>query len=207
MTTSTYLTYAVPLGLAGLTSVWRYSDGQGHEASMQHRWQWRWPHSNAYAAVLCLCAGLWAAWPLSSALPTAPIALATIVTFWLLTRGMPGIEYWLPHWSEHPKARKLYRLHRPISAWDLLGYGLAQHPKRWREGMLVGYFVPIFATFLCLMLWSQVTFGLVVYGLSGFLVASVYVIGSNRSSLPGPFTGEEWGRISMGLPVLGLALL
>lgn len=83
---------AVAILLAGLTSVWRFYDGTSkgafraksifHLAFLQ----------TSTPAVLCLIAGLWAAWPLSFA--SLPLLIPTLTSAYLLVRGMPGWERW-----------------------------------------------------------------------------------------------------------------
>jgi hypothetical protein len=175
------MTILFSLVLGGLTAVWRFFDGSDQ----------RWANSNLYAVALVLTAGLVALQPLSYPTTLAlvwqqewPLLLPVGVTAWLLTRGMPGFEYWLPN-------------------RDQSGQG--------RSGMLLGFALPALLAASLYSLLAGLSLWTVPFALSGAIVTSTYV-GLSRlelrlGSLPGPFTAEEWGRISYGFMVLGIGLL
>lgn len=171
--------FSAALGV--LASVWRYYDGSDR----------RWSHSNLYAATLSLTAGLVALQPLAYSTTLAlvlqqgwPLLLPVGVTSWLLTRGMPGFEYWLPNRDQSGQRR---------------------------SGMLLGFALPTLLAASLYSLLAGLSLWTVPFAVSGAIVASTYVglskLELRLGSLSGPFTAEEYGRMSYGFMVLGIGLL
>lgn len=187
--------YIVPLMLGMAASFWRLKDGSDS----------RYAHSNLYAFGLVLIAGLWAsigthildASPSGSLglshllLPVVvdkwPLVIPVLIVGWLMVRGMPGWDHYFPHRNDAGERK---------------------------SGMLLGFAVPIMLSGGIYVLLTQLTPASILYSLSGVLVALIYVHGSRleerlmsqSSGLPF-FTAEEWGRLSYGFMVGGLASL
>lgn len=165
-----------PIFLGLLAAVWRYIDGSDARPK----------GSNVMAAAI-LSAAYLAALPsitLASALQNWSLLVPTLVTGWLLVRGMPGFEYWLPNTAASGKRR---------------------------AGMLLGFAVPTAAAASIYMLIQGISPGAIFHALSGAMVAATYVALSRLTPkypyLFRSFTAEQWGRLSYGFLIASLAAL
>lgn len=154
------------------TAVWRWYDGaEGYQ---------RWPKSNLYGLGLCLLAGSWAS---ELRLENWPIVIPMITAVWLMIRGMPGWEYWMPNRNSQGKKR---------------------------SGMLLGFALPTLISGGAYAALTGDWHLAIPYSISGLLLASVYVLGTDQEDniCPLPiFPAEQWGRLSYGFIVAGLAAL
>ena len=175
---------AVAILLAGLTSVWRFYDGGDKGYLRQKHILAKLTLQTSTPAVLCLIAALWAIYPLALQPDTFATLLISGLVFYLLIRGMPGWDHFLPHTS------------------------LSSGKKH--SGMLLTYALPTLACGVAAFLFDLSALGSILLALSGLVPCFVYVLGSRleeRNQWPFRLTSEQCGRLSFGALVFPLPLL
>lgn len=129
---------------------------------------------------------------------STPFALVLIAGLFAATNGLQQSLY-LNQWPlVFPVLVSGWLLIRGMPGWT-----------EWRP-MLIGFAMPTLGASLVYGLLTHLYLALFPFALSGAFVSGTYVMLSRleiHRSLPGPFTAEKWGRISMGSIVFGLALL
>jgi len=174
----------VAAGFFVVTAIVRYIDGSDYRPK----------GSNILCIALPVLAGLWAAWPVhfsaQSFLQQSPLLIPVLVSSWLLVRGMPGFDHWLPHTRTDGKKM---------------------------TGMLAGFSLP---TALASLLFLAASFQFhgqlpslmpaIAFGASGLVLAATYVLLTQIEDHPTwrlPFTAEVAGRVSYGFIPATLSLL